>query len=97
MMVLLWIDEILYLWRDYRQRIVYLCLSRGSCELMKFCIFDVIIDNNGNEMYYFPVLWIDEILYLWRDYRQPLRVLDLSLSCCELMKFCIFDVIIDNT
>ena len=42
------------------------------CELMKFCIFDVITDNNDISELSEIVLWIDEILYLWCDYRQQL-------------------------
>ena len=63
---------------------------------MKFCIFDVIIDNALFFLGFQPVLWIDEILYLWCDYRQQLFAPENYSMCCELMKFCIFDVIIDN-
>ena len=37
---------------------------------MKFCIFDVITDNSSLGIQRFNVLWIDEILYIWCDYRQ---------------------------
>ena len=63
---------------------------------MKFCIFDVIIDNGQLQMQDAEMLWIDEILYLWCDYRQRTTLYGEVVVSCELMKFCIFDVIIDN-
>ena len=92
----LWFDEFLYLWCDYIQRMVCPCHWLGCCDLMNFCIFDVITYSfdtqiNGGEVVVIwwifvslmwlhtaytliysvvQVLWFDEFLYLWCDYIQ---------------------------
>ena len=115
----LWFDEFLYLWCDYIQLASFKASIIICCDLMNFCIFDVITYSSIRTMANSPGvviwwifvslmwlhtaltegtdvrvrLWFDEFLYLWCDYIQlfPKRVL--QHPCCDLMNFCIFDVI----
>ena len=115
----LWFDEFLYLWCDYIQQAMFVLLTSKGCDLMNFCIFDVItysiqsqllgtdfvviwwifvslmwlhtaMNDNNNAV---NALWFDEFLYLWCDYIQHYEVKNLQHKCCDLMNFCIFDVI----
>ena len=89
----MWFDEFLYLWCDYIQHWWSLRQRGYCCDLMNFCIFDVITysaDNNNPIKY---SLWFDEFLYLWCDYIQRWENGDKTKMRCDLMNFCIFDVI----
>ena len=64
-----------------------------GCDLMNFCIFDVITYSKIKKNIINHMLWFDEFLYLWCDYIQSIPDFAKSLSSCDLMNFCIFDVI----
>ena len=89
----LWFDEFLYLWCDYIQPASIFETVAFCCDLMNFCIFDVITYSLCIPLSYSKPLWFDEFLYLWCDYIQLIWETNLSLACCDLMNFCIFDVI----
>ena len=91
----------------------------SGCDLMNFCIFDVITYSKFqnkpvlNEVVIWWIfvslmwlhtarnggyvsngaLWFDEFLYLWCDYIQQSNKEMSWFKSCDLMNFCIFDVI----
>ena len=90
---LLWFDEFLYLWCDYIQQVANIFVILFCCDLMNFCIFDVITysvewnDVRGDIV----VIWWIFVSLMWLHTAQTLNS---RLSpCCDLMNFCIFDVI----
>ena len=115
----LWFDEFLYLWCDYIQPLRKRKSRGKSCDLMNFCIFDVITYSPEQKKqmtcsvviwWIFvslmwlhtafeakginkKVLWFDEFLYLWCDYIQLRIGVRPNAIRCDLMNFCIFDVI----
>ena len=90
-----------------------------SCDLMNFCIFDVITYSckcsvdaalqvviwwifvslmwlhtvRYRRTWSWEMLWFDEFLYLWCDYIQLIWKNIKIAFRCDLMNFCIFDVI----
>ena len=68
--VLLWFDEFLYLWCDYIQQYWFAYCHATRCDLMNFCIFDVITYSAYPLPPWSSTLWFDEFLYLWCDYIQ---------------------------
>ena len=89
----LWFDEFLYLWCDYIQQQDNTDGTPLRCDLMNFCIFDVITYSVVVYASTSSTLWFDEFLYLWCDYIQHVSYLHALFLCCDLMNFCIFDVI----
>ena len=89
----LWFDEFLYLWCDYiqhtgrRQNIGIVVIWWIFVSLMWL---HTAVCVGG---YWWNVLWFDEFLYLWCDYIQLKPRFPLLFGCCDLMNFCIFDVI----
>ena len=67
--------------------------NTDCCDLMNFCIFDVITYSTSIHPRLCMVLWFDEFLYLWCDYIQPEEQREILSGRCDLMNFCIFDVI----
>ena len=89
----LWFDEFLYLWCDYIQQCRTTHVQRGCCDLMNFCIFDVITYSDG----YFPIIKIVVVIWWIFVSLMWLHTASLNSPCtvegCDLMNFCIFDVI----
>ena len=89
----LWFDEFLYLWCDYIQlQVIFI----GLLMVVIWWIFVSLMWLHTAaqiSLWVVPPLWFDEFLYLWCDYIQQRRCGNIHTLCCDLMNFCIFDVI----
>ena len=90
---LLWFDEFLYLWCDYIQHKYTPSTVHGVVIWWIFVSLMWLHTARGTTGNIERSLWFDEFLYLWCDYIQPLRRVRKTGLRCDLMNFCIFDVI----
>ena len=61
----LWIAFVLYLWNIECSRETFVRVNIGCCELLSFCIFEILNAVEKYENVIISVLWIAFVLYLW--------------------------------